>query len=74
MTSPFEFVIWSAQECADYLHQKRPDFLRSTRHAPSFPKELPTRPRHWQAMAVVQWALGNELTQQKSAEITQEAA
>lgn len=57
MTVPFDRVIWSAQQCAEYLGQVRQEFLRITRHRPDFPKELVNRPRHWQALAVTQWAL-----------------
>lgn len=44
---PVEYVIWNAQECADHLRQKKPEFLRTTRHRPDFPRELQNRPRHW---------------------------
>lgn len=54
---PVEYVIWNAQECADHLRQKKPEFLRTTRHRPDFPRELQNRPRHWQALAVMEWAL-----------------
>lgn len=72
MSVPFDLVIWTAQQCADHLHQSRQEFLRLTRHRPDFPRELPNRPRHWQAIAVCRWALSGAL--ENSPESTQRAA
>lgn len=74
MTVPFDRVIWNAQECADYLKQSRQEFLRLTRHRPDFPRELQNRPRHWQAVAVTEWALSGSVPSSDSPEITQRAA
>jgi hypothetical protein len=52
---PFDRVIWNAQDCADYFKQSRQEFLRITRHMIDFPKELPSRPRHWRALEVRGW-------------------
>jgi len=57
MNVPADWLIWNAQDCADYLKQSRQEFLRITRHRPDFPPELPNRPRHWHAVAVRNWAL-----------------
>lgn len=58
---PLELMIWDAGECAEYLRQTRPYFLRATRYAKGFPKQLPiseeTRPK-WRAQDVIDWALG----------------
>lgn len=72
MSIPFDRVIWNAQDCADYFKQSRQEFLRLTRHMPDFPKELPTRPRHWRALEVSNWALTGKPT--ISPPLTQEAA
>ena len=72
---PFDRVIWNAQQCADYLDQTRQEFLRTTRHAEGFPKELPGRPRHWRALEVSNWALtGSAHLAPDSPPVTQEAA
>lgn len=59
MTVPFELVVWSAEECAEYLRQAPATFLKRTQHIPGFPARLPIpgQPR-WQAQAVAEWALG----------------
>jgi hypothetical protein len=71
---PFELEIWSAQQCADYLKQSRQEFLRITRHREDFPLELPNRQRHWQALAVTNWALSGAIPQSVSANQAQKAA
>ena len=67
-------VIWNAQDCAEYLKQSRQEFLRITRHRSDFPKELPNRPRHWQAVAVCRWALDGVIPSETSPGFTQQAA
>ncbi len=57
MTVPFDRLIWNAQDCADYFKETRPEFLRTRRHKPGFPKEIPGRERHWRALEVTNWAL-----------------
>lgn len=75
MTVPFDREIWNAQDCADYLKQSRQEFLRITRHSNGFPRELTTRPRHWRALEVSNWALtGNVGLQPIAPGITQQAA
>lgn len=56
---PFDRVIWSAQQCADYLGQSHSRFLKKTQYRPGFPDRcpLPGQPR-WRAQAVTAWALG----------------
>lgn len=56
---PFDRVIWSAQQCADYLGESYNQFVRRTQYAEGFPKRCPKpgQPR-WRAQAVTQWALG----------------
>jgi hypothetical protein len=71
---PFDLVIWTAQECADYLKQSRQEFLRITRHRPDFPRELQNRPRHWQAAAVAKWALCGAIPSNDSPRVPQKAA
>lgn len=71
---PFERVIWNAQQCADYLGQARAEFLRTTRHRPDFPRELQNRPRHWQAIAVTEWALAGSIPPETSPRFTHEPA
>jgi hypothetical protein len=56
---PFDRVIWTAQQCADYLGQSYSQFIRRTQYAAGFPKRCPTpgQPR-WRAQAVTAWAIG----------------
>ena len=58
MTPPFEFVIWSAEECAEYLRESKDYFLSHTRHKEGFPSEIPGKPKRWRAASVAAWALG----------------
>jgi uncharacterized membrane protein YjdF len=74
MTIPFDRVIWNAQQCADYLGQSRQEFLRLTRHKQGFPSELVNRPRHWQALAVTEWALAGVFPLPSSPKFTHEPA
>lgn len=74
MTVPFDRIIWNAQQCADYLGQSRQEFLRITRHRPDFPRELQNRPRHWQALAVTEWALDGVVPPGNSPQLTHEHA
>lgn len=55
---PFDYQIWGPAECAEYFGQSRETFLRDTRNAPGFPKELTKGPKNrWPAMQVVAWVL-----------------
>ena len=56
---PFDRVIWSAQQCADYLGQSYSHFVKRTQYAEGFPARcpIPGQPR-WRAAAVAGWALG----------------
>ena len=60
MTIPFEYMIWDAQECADYLRQSRSTFLKRTQWAPDFPPRTrgEGHPR-WNAKQVTMWANQN---------------
>ena len=53
---PFDRLIWSAQECADYLGIGKTAFLNYTQHIESFPARcpLPGHPR-WPAKGVSDW-------------------
>jgi hypothetical protein len=62
MTVPFELVIWDAGDCAEYLKESRPEFLRKTRYAQGFPAEIPSKPRRWRAVEVTAWALGGNVS------------
>jgi len=73
LSIPFDRVIWNAQQCADYLGQSRQEFLRITRHRPDFPKELPNRPRHWQALLVTEWALAGSIPSETPQELRKSA-
>lgn len=55
--TPFDRVIWSAEQCAEYLEQSKATFLKRTQYLPGFPKRcpIPGQPR-WPALAVTQWA------------------
>lgn len=57
MNIPFDRVIWTAQECADYLGTTEAEFLRSMVSAEGFPAELLNAPGRWLAKAVAEWAL-----------------
>jgi hypothetical protein len=58
--TPFELVIWTAQECADHLREEKSTFLKQTQFASGFPArcQKPGQPR-WPAMEVCKWALGS---------------
>lgn len=60
---PFDRVIWSAQQCADYLGHSYSQFTKRTQYAEGFPKRcpIPGYPR-WRAQAVTAWALGESNT------------
>jgi hypothetical protein len=56
---PFEFLLWDAQDCADYFKLSKEYFLRNTRHSEGFPKPVSKdneKPR-WRAKAVAAWAV-----------------
>lgn len=59
---PFEWVIWSAEQCAAYLGVEVKVFYRM-QHKDGFPPRLP-KPGHprWNALAVTQWAHGITLS------------
>ena len=56
---PFDRVIWSASECAEYLGQRYSTFIKRTQYLDGFPgrRPIPGQPR-WSAEAVTGWALG----------------
>lgn len=59
---PFDRVIWSAEQCAEYLGQEKASFLKRTQWRPGFPARLEKhkQPR-WKAIEVTEWALsGNK--------------
>jgi hypothetical protein len=58
-TVPFEYLIWDAQGCADYLGQSYSQFVKRTQYLPGFPARcpLPGHPR-WPAKSVAEWAIG----------------
>ncbi len=57
MTIPFEYVIWDAQQCADYLGQSKVSFLKRTQWRVGFPSrcQIEGHPR-WNAKQVTEWA------------------
>lgn len=56
---PFDRVIWSAPDCAEYLGQSYSQFIKRTQYADGFPARcpIPGQPR-WPAKAVTNWAMG----------------
>lgn len=54
---PFERVIWTAQQCADYLRIDLGEFLGTFVNEPGFPAELSNAPGHWRAQEISDWAL-----------------
>lgn len=59
MDIPLPFLIWDAQQCADYLGQGKDNFLKRTQYKPGFPGRCPKpgAPR-WRAVEVMAWATG----------------
>lgn len=56
---PFEYLIWDAEDCAQYFRQSKEHFLRHTRHSEGFPSPVSRddqRPR-WRAKSVAEWAV-----------------
>lgn len=66
---PFEYVIWDAAMCADYLVEEKATFLKKTQFQPGFPPRCkkPGQPR-WQAKAVCEWAIGSRQNHVKDAQ------
>ena len=60
MTIPFEYVIWNAKQCAEYLGQSTSQFLKRTQWTDGFPRRLRDegQPR-WNAKQVTMWANQN---------------
>lgn len=61
---PFEYVIWTADECAGYLRESKEYFLRTTRHMGGFPNPVSVgnkRPR-WRAQDIAEWLLSKNKT------------
>lgn len=60
---PFEFVIWDAQETADYLKESKEYFLRTTRYSEGFPAPISEdnkRPK-WSALEVKNWVFRSRM-------------
>jgi len=57
---PFEFVIWDADECAEYLKVSKDRFLKSIRHRKGFPSPVTSDHEHprWRAIYVAKWRVG----------------
>lgn len=68
MTVPFHLMIWSGQDCADYLGQSYSTFMKRTQHLEGFPARcpIPGQPR-WPAKAVTEWALGLRTVHERAA-------
>jgi len=68
MDVPFEYVIWSAQQCAEHLGQSKASFLKRTQWADGFPRRLqiPGHPR-WNAKQVTEWANAGITTESRTA-------
>lgn len=60
---PFDRVIWTAEQCAQYLSQSYSQFMKRTQFETGFPPRcpLPGQPR-WRAQAVADWAIGQPET------------
>lgn len=61
---PFEVRIWDAAQCAEYLGNTKPYFLRVRQFSEGFPKQLAMsakRQPRWSAKAVTDWALDRKL-------------
>lgn len=60
---PFEYQIWTGEQCAAYLGHSYSNFIRRTQYVEGFPKRCPVpgQPR-WSAKAVADWALGESQT------------
>ena len=56
--TPFEYLVWDAGDCAEYLKESRDYFLSHTRYKDGFPSEIPGKPKRWRAIEVAGWALG----------------
>lgn len=59
---PFEYVIWNARECAEYLGQRYSSFIKRGQYVGGFPPRcpMPGHPR-WRAADVVAFT-GQTLT------------
>ena len=66
---PFEQLIWSGEEVAEYLRVSYPQLRDRLRHVPGFPAPIPEvryanagrqhrLPARWRAVDVTRWALG----------------
>lgn len=55
---PFEYVIWSSKECAEFLNITRTQFISETKYKDGFPRDLCSGQGHprWRAMDVMAWA------------------
>lgn len=56
--TPFEYLVWDAGDCAEYLKESRDYFLSHTRYKEGFPSEIPGKPKRWRAAAVAAWKDG----------------
>jgi hypothetical protein len=64
MMVPFEFLIWDADDCANYFRISKDYFLRKKRNQPGFPlpvSEDNEQPR-WSAYSVAAWAVKHHFT------------
>lgn len=62
---PFEFLLWSADDCASYFGISKDYFLRKKRNQPGFPNPVSEdneQPR-WSAKSVAAWAVKAQFTQ-----------
>jgi predicted DNA-binding transcriptional regulator AlpA len=56
---PFEYRIWTAKQCAEYLGYTLSYFRNQVRYQDGFPEQLSCGLR-WKATEVVEWALRRE--------------
>lgn len=59
--TPWEYRIWDAKQCAEYLHQSYSHFIKRTSKLDGFPEPCrDARPLTWPAKAVAEWHMGQQ--------------
>jgi len=62
---PFDYLLWSAEDCAEYFGISKDYFLRKKRNQPGFPNPVSEdneQPR-WSAKSVAAWATKQHIPQ-----------
>ena len=62
---PFDYLLWTADDCADYFKVSKDYFLRKKRNQPGFPKPVSEDDEHprWSAKSVAAWAIKQHIPQ-----------